>query len=251
MPTKNKINGPAPVDYRGCHVAKGQVYDSSLAASPFDAYMAKWEARLLTQSVRRLYPNGIPRYLDFACGTGRITQTVAPLARESVGVDISSSMLEMARAKCPETKFVQADLTQEKLDVGTFDLITSFRFFGNAQDELRVAALRAIVDMLRPNGHLVINNHRNPMSIAALLHSATGGSFGMDLHYFKLKRLLVEHGLKLVEVRPIGFWLFRSRMQASEDLANARSRMERMFGWRMFAPFAPDAFLVAQKASTG
>ena len=32
---------------------------------------------------REFFPGGIPRYLDFACGTGRITQHLAPLAHES------------------------------------------------------------------------------------------------------------------------------------------------------------------------
>src|SRR6185295_8842136 len=136
------------------------------------------------------YPQGVPRYLDFACGTGRITEMMAPLAQESIGVDVSGTMLEVARVKCPHVRFMESDLTRDNLDIGLFDMVTAFRFFGNAQDELRSAALKAVVALLRPGGHLVINSHRNPLSLAAVLNRATGGSDDMDLHYFKLKRLL-------------------------------------------------------------
>jgi ubiquinone/menaquinone biosynthesis C-methylase UbiE len=246
--TNAAADQPATADYRESHLKKGTDYDTWLGASPFDAYMARWERYWLTRFVHRAYPSGIARYLDFACGTGRITATVAPFARETVGVDISPSMIDVARSKCPGVSFVQTDLTQQKSDLGTFDLITSFRFFGNAQDELRVAALRAIAGLLNPSGYLVINSHRNPSSLASLLHSFTGGNSEMDLHYFKLKRLLDEHDLRIVYARAIGFWMFRSRMLGSVYSDKAADRLERLFRWPVFAPFAPDSFLVAQKS---
>lgn len=236
-----------PDDYRDSHVHRGPSYDSTLAASPFDAYMAKWEAHWLTEFVRQAYPQGIPRYLDFACGTGRITQTVAPLARESIGVDISSSMLEFARSKCPHARFIEADLTRQKLSLGSFDVVTAFRFLGNAQDELRRDAVRAIAQLLRPGGHFIVNNHRNPSSVASLLHRVTGGSHGMDLTYFRLRRLLLDHGFTLLRVRAIGMWLFRSSMQARARSTPLGDAGERLLKARLFAPLAPDMVLIARK----
>ena len=86
-------------DYRASHLAKGGQYDASLAESPFDAYMSAWERKHLPNLLRRFYPAGPQRYLDFACGTGRITEQVAPLAKQSTGVDISPTMIEEARKK--------------------------------------------------------------------------------------------------------------------------------------------------------
>ena len=77
-------------------------------------------------------------------------QRVELHAAESHGVDISESMLGAARAKCRNTQFVCADLTNSDAEPGPFDLITSFRFFGNAQDELRTAVLTAIRLMTVP-----------------------------------------------------------------------------------------------------
>ena len=235
-------------DYRMSHLERGGDYDGRIAASSFDAYMAKWEAYWLTRTIQRLYPSGVPRYLDFACGTGRITQVVAPLARESVAVDISTTMLEVARKKCPGVRFVQADVTRENRDFGLFDVVTAFRFFGNAEDELRAEALSALCPLLRPGGHLILNSHRNPFSLAAVFNRVTGGSDEMDLNYFKLKRLLTRHGVKIVRVRAIGFWLFRSRMLASVGLESSTGILEQIFQWPVFAPLSPDTFVVARKA---
>lgn len=236
-------------DYRASHTSRGDSYDGYLATHPFDAYMARWEAHWLPRIVSDLHPDGIPRYLDFACGTGRITQTVAPLARESVGVDLSPSMLSVAREKCPGTRFVEADITRKSVDLGTFDLVTAFRFLGNAQDELRDAALAAIARVLRSGGHLVVNSHRNPLAPQALLHRLTGGTHGMDLHYFKLKRLLARHGLRVVARRPIGFWLFRSRLLDDPAILDAPAARETRFEAPWLVPFAPDALVVARKMS--
>jgi SAM-dependent methyltransferase len=246
MPEHRQTDQSRAIDYRLSHLEKGADYDARLAADAFDSYMAKWEAYWLQATIRALFPGGVPRYLDFACGTGRVTDIVAPFARESIGVDVSTTMLEVARAKCPRVQFVEIDVTREKLEFGSFDLVTAFRFFGNAQDELRDAALRAVVESLRPGGHLIINSHRNPFSLAAVLNRATGGSDDMDLHYFKLKRLVASHGIEIVRVRAIGFWLFRSRMFARAGSRRA-DVLEQLFKWPVFAPFSPDAFLVGRK----
>ena len=235
-------------DYRDSHRARGAVYDQTIFSTPLDAYADRWEAYHLAGVVQRLYPARIPRYLDFACGTGRITQRVEPFAAESYGVDISESMLAVARGKCAKTKFVCADLTREDPDIGTFDLVTSFRFFGNAQDELRVAALSAISRRMRIGGHLVINNHRNPRSLMALARRIATGTEEMDLTYAKLERLLRGHGLEIVLRHPIGFWIVRAKLTSARWLESSlATRLERAFRHGAFARLAPDALLVARK----
>ena len=236
------------IDYRSSHLDKGRSYDSTLCESAFDTYLAKWEAYHTRRLVTDLFSSRVPRYLDFACGTGRITEIVAPLAKESVGVDISESMLEVARTKCPSTRFINEDLTRETPNLARFDLVTSFRFFGNAQDELRKSALRAINGLLRHSGYLIINNHRNPYSLASLLHTASGSSHGMDLHHFKLKRLLHETGFAVIRRRAIGVWIFRARMMQEDFLRRVSDDLwERWLDRSCLAPIAPDAIVVAKK----
>src|SRR5688500_16110062 len=185
-------------DYRSSHQHKGDVYDGVISSSPFERYMDDWEKRHLLRIIPQLFPTGKPRCLDFACGTGRVTSRVEPMASESYGVDVSESMLNSARAKCRSTTFVCADLTKEDVDLGTFDVVTAFRFFGNAQDELRASALHAIHRRLRPGGYLVMNNHRNPNSFLAVWRRLAVGKAEMDLSLHKLKSLLRAHGFIVV-----------------------------------------------------
>ena len=237
-------------DYRASHLERGGQYDANLAESPFDDYMSGWERKHLPNVIRRFFPQGPQRYLDFACGTGRITAQVAPMAGESVGVDISPTMIEEARKKCPQTIFHLADLTQKNPDLGgNFDLITAFRFFGNAQDELREGAMKAITQCLAPGGHLVINSHRNPRALYALLNRMTGGNCGsMDLHLSKLRGLLNRHGLRIVALQPIGAWMYRSSLMLTTKVDDTRAvNNEARFGGEMFAPIAPDLIVVAKK----
>jgi SAM-dependent methyltransferase len=235
------------VDYRNIHVDKGSTYDATIAGLPWDAYMARCEASYLREVAPTLV-RGARRYLDFACGTGRITEIVSPLVPESVGVDLSDSMLAEARLKCPNTRFVRADLTNEDVDIGQFDLATSFRFFGNAEPGLRRAALGAIVRRLRPQGFLVVNNHRNPYAIGTLFAGLGGSRHDMDLTHAAFLRLLREYGLRIAHVRPIGFWVVRARLRHSAMLDSARAATaERLFRHRALARWAPDCVIVAQK----
>jgi SAM-dependent methyltransferase len=235
-------------DYRTSHLDKGLGYDAYLAETPFDSYMDRWEKRHLVRMVGALFPQGIPRYLDFACGTGRITRVLAPFARESCGVDVSASMLEVARTKCLSTRFIRADLTNEEPDWEPFDLVTSFRFFGNAEYELRTLALGAINSALREGGYLILNNHRNPHSVMEVIRRLSGGQPEMDLDHFKLRELLREHGFAIRRRCPIGFWIFRGSLVGKRlSRPDAGRMLERLFGQSWTVPFAPDAILVTQK----
>ena len=201
-----------PVEgYRTSHLEKGDEYDAAIASTAFDAYLAAVERELLLRIVPQLFPRGVGRYLDFACGTGRITAVVAPMAETSMGVDVSASMVRHARAKCPGSEFVVRDITVDPIELEPVDLVTSFRFFGNAERELRLSALRAIRGLLAPNGYLVLNNHRNAGSVHNRLLRLRKRSDGADLTLPGLTGLLRATGFQTVSVVPIGAWLLRYR----------------------------------------
>ena len=239
---------PQAQDYRAVHLEKGGRYDASLADSPWDAYMASWERKRLPEVLQRFFPAAPKRCLDFACGTGRVTEQLESLAQQSIGVDISPTMIEEAKRKCPHTQFHIVDLTQQDPDLGEFDLISSFRFFGNSQDDLREGALRAIAKRLARGGHLVINSHRNPSALYARLERWTGGGAAMDLTLPKLCALLSRHGLDVVGLQPIGAWMFRTSLMLSTKPDDARAlKNEARFGSAVFASIAPDVIVVARK----
>ena len=94
------------------------------------------ETKALTRTLGALPP---ARTLDVACGTGFLTQH---LRGEITGLDQSPSMLELARAKVPEGRFVQGDAVELPFSDDSFErLLTSF-FYGHLEEDERDAFRR-------------------------------------------------------------------------------------------------------------
>jgi len=236
------------MDYRLSHLQKGEDYDESLSRCNFDSYMTERENKILLSVVPKLFQGKVPRYLDFACGTGRITQLIETMAENSYGVDVSQRMVEQARRKCTCTNFILGDITREDLGIKPVDLVTAFRFFGNAQDELRCAALRAINRLLVENGYLIFNNHRNPWTLWNTLHRLMGDKVSVDLHYHKLKHLLIESGFKITRIYGVGFWVLRDKLAQPEVLGSQVAKfLEPISKVPVLAPFCPDMVIIARK----
>lgn len=140
-------------------------------------------------------------HLDFACGTGRILKHLEKRADLSVGVDLSEEMLRIAKKEINQAEIIQADLTREDvLGNRKFNLITAFRFFPNAQPELRMEAMHVLVKHLADSGFIVFNNHLNHSS---LLHRMRGIS-GQPMSQIEAQNLVLTHGLRIIKVYHIG-----------------------------------------------
>jgi SAM-dependent methyltransferase len=103
-------------------------------------------------------------HLDFACGTGRIIGYLSQFTKESIGIDVSESMLSVAKETVTRNnvKFFQGNpVTSDVLGNRHFNLVTTFRFFPNAEDSLKRQVMGLLVDRLTPDGILIFNNHRN------------------------------------------------------------------------------------------
>jgi SAM-dependent methyltransferase len=110
-------------------------------------------------------PNG--RYLDFACGTGRILDVGAARFEDVTGIDVSEAMVAVARRKRPSATIVCADVLFDPIVIDSFDVITLFRFLVRAR-ELREPILGWLRTVVRDDGVLVVNNHRNAASLRGL-----------------------------------------------------------------------------------
>lgn len=119
---------------------------------------------------------GQVKAMDFACGTGRVTSLVEEYADEMVGLDISAEMLEVAKEQTTRTDLRQGDILAEPAIVDTdYDLITAFRFFLNAEPDLRARIMKALAGRLRDEtSRLVFNIHGNRRSIRHLTMRVRG-----------------------------------------------------------------------------
>jgi len=245
------LNESSWQDYRESHLNKGVTYDENLGQGGMDTYMAVREKEILTFLISKLFTSGIPRYLDFACGTGRIVHTVEQMAEDSYGVDISAQMLQQAREKCKRTEFLHCDITREGLQIPPMNLVSAFRFFGNAQNELRLEVIRAIHAILDDDGYFILNNHQNAYSVRRMLHyclGKRGRKSTSGLSYGELKRLLTSNGFIIRRAYGIGFWMIRDKFCEKHVLQSRIAQILEPFSTTSYlARFCPDYIVVAQK----
>lgn len=160
------------------------------------------------------------KYLDFACGTGRIFAELAPFATEAVGVDISPQMIEFARSKVSGAELRCGDILSEPEIVGSdFDLITAFRFFLNTELEMRQLVMHSLANRLAgPKGRLIFNVHANGWSVDALqslYQRLRGWGRANTMTLPEVRRLVEDAGLEIEAWYGFALWphrLYRGRL---------------------------------------
>ncbi|AJD91588.1 methyltransferase [Jeotgalibacillus malaysiensis] len=99
------------------------VYDRLMSDVPYDDWMS-----FLFHQKEQHQVKGM-KLLDVGCGTGEWTVRASAAGFETVGIDLSESMLSMAQQKAMEAgqsiRFFQMDMSEAE-DLGQFDLITIF-----------------------------------------------------------------------------------------------------------------------------
>ena len=202
------------ISYRDSHtyLAKGAEYERHYETQAWDRFLWSREREILLEILTKYYADRDVHLLDFACGTGRITSFLEDHVTTSTGVDISDSMLAIARQKLKRTEIIEADITADNvLKPRQFNLITAFRFFLNAEPELRLMAMKELVGLLAEDGTLVFNNHHNLGSPwIKLLHTRhlqknPEGIFNV-MSISQMKNLVESAGLEIVDLFPVGFF---------------------------------------------
>ncbi len=111
------------------------------------------EEPAMRRRLDRLPPRTV---LDAACGTGRYAAYLASRGHDVVGVDQSAAMLEHARAKLPDHRFLQGTLDALPLDDTSVDAAVCALALVHVADLRPVLAELARV--VRPGGRVVISD---------------------------------------------------------------------------------------------
>ena len=94
--------------------------------------------------------------LDFGCGVGRLVVPFAGLAREVVGLDVSSSMLLETKRNCEELGIsnIRLVVSDDALSAvtGKFDLIHSYIVFQHIPPERGIEIFRNLLGLLQSGG---------------------------------------------------------------------------------------------------
>jgi SAM-dependent methyltransferase len=197
---------PEYEDYSPSHIGKGADYHDRFAKYPGRALMWTLEQSVIGEVLDRVAPS---RVLDIACGTGRIAGFVSNRAPaiSVTGIDISDSMLSVARREYPQVEFLHADLREDSDSIkpGSFDLVTAFRFFANADANLRQSVADRVTELVGTSGWLLFNNHRNfwsvPYIATRLIEGGIAGAINREV-----EKLFTVRGFRVIRRYSLGVW---------------------------------------------
>ncbi len=139
---------------------------AAAAAQWFEAHADEWDAirslHVAEEAVeaamaRALGPGAIDLLVDIGTGTGRMIELFGPQARQTIGIDRSSEMLRLARAKLSsldQVELRQADLYALPLAAGVADAAVLHHVLHFAQHP--GAAIAEAARVLGPGGRLLI-----------------------------------------------------------------------------------------------
>lgn len=200
--------------YKDSHkyAKKGAEYEAFYETQAWERFLWSREQKIILHILEKYFKGRDIHLLDFACGTGRITGLLEDRVKASTGVDVSGSMLAIARRKLKRTEIIEADITTEDVLKGRkFNLIMAFRFFVNAEPALRCSAMRALAGLLSEDGYFIFNNHHSYGSpwikLRCVRHRQVNpqGIFNV-MTVDEMKKIVEAVGLKVVELYPVGFF---------------------------------------------
>lgn len=100
--------------------------------------------------------------LECACGTGMLTEVIAPKCQKLIATDFSEKMLQKANKKCKRfenTVFSTADITDLDFDIDSFDTVVAGNVIHLLQNPYK--ALEELDRVCRPGGKIIIPTYIN------------------------------------------------------------------------------------------
>ncbi|WP_066801281.1 ArsR/SmtB family transcription factor [Sphingomonas soli] len=185
---------------------------AAAAAEWFEANAGEWDAirslhvadsEVEAAMARALGDSPLGRLIDIGTGTGRMLELFAPQASHALGIDRSSEMLRLARAKLserglPKTELRQADLYALPLDDSAADVAILHHVLHFAQQP--GAAIGEAARVLAPGGRLLVADfapHEREELRQRDAHTRLGFSDAQMLGWFE------AHGLAPVQVETL------------------------------------------------
>ncbi|WP_097462149.1 class I SAM-dependent DNA methyltransferase [Mangrovitalea sediminis] len=108
--------------------------------------------------LHQLFGNQGRRHLDLACGTGPHIRHFIDFGYDCMGLDIHQPMLDQARNRCPEARFILGDMSELRVEEPQ-DLITCFLYsihYNQSLDKLK-ACFGSVHQALSPEGVFCFN----------------------------------------------------------------------------------------------
>lgn len=139
--------------------------------------------------------------LDTGCGPGRDSKYLFRHGMDVVGIDFSNKMLEEARKKAGDCRFIRMDMRNLKFDKNVFDGIWSNASILHIPKSDANAVLSEFGRILKPNGILYISVRKGQKEEIVKKKSYKGGEkFFANYETGELKKLAENCGFGVIDV---------------------------------------------------
>lgn len=243
----------AEVGYSGSHQAstRALTYDIELSAGYQGGLWTTRERDLVLGIISEVRRRGAESFVDLACGTGRILEVGVAAGLHAHGVDVSAAMLDACRRRIPGAALSHAHLGDFRPE-GPQDLVTLFRFFTNAEPELREEAVATAHRLLVPGGVFVSNVHLQVTSPGGaarqLARAARRAEYPRPYSWRRHRRLLEHAGFVVERIEPYGLLPNIGRI-APRSYSVISSRLERLRCTRFMVDVHDSVIVVARRSA--
>lgn len=98
--------------------------------------------------------------IEVGCGAGWLSPRLLAFGRVTA-TDLADELIERARLRTPDVRFVAGDFSELDLGVGCFDVVISLEVLAHVQDQMAFVA--KLHSLLRPGGHLMLSTQNRPV----------------------------------------------------------------------------------------
>lgn len=167
------------------------------------------------------WAEGCRTALEFGCGVGWLTATLASAGIDTLGIDLDAAKIEHARRVHPGVRFEVMDMAPGTFAPASFDLIVSNQVLEHVPDV--AAVLEMLREVTRPGGRAffsVPNGH----GLYCLLYDKLAASLGRQSEHEQFhglrqwRDLFARHGFRTADVltqNVLPYRLFPPRLQRS------------------------------------
>jgi SAM-dependent methyltransferase len=215
------------------------VSEFTFQAEAFNASAVARAHRTLEGLVDLAMPRAADRWIEAACGPGAVSRTLAPRVREVHGMDVTPTMVELARTEAAAASvrnafFSVGDATDTGLPDAGFDgAITRFSIH---HIPLPIRLFEELTRVVRPGGTVVVADHVGDTAGAARAWSQEIERLRDPSHWAclpvaALRALGEQAGLELQAEEIVGFEVdYEDWLRRGSGGLEARALIERALG---------------------